>query len=266
MYNKKIIILMITGIVTIGSTVVYALETNYTNSSVISCTKSYNDSTYTAIESMIAQSHEGVPNGAPIDWKYKPRIENLYKPYGWNALTQWGQIYLEEGYEYPQNTAIEISNFKIYGYSQYDGEWKLIKHSMPGDVFYREDYNGDMHTTLPNKIKKDYENKKLTVKLDKETVGYNLHPFSQQINISDSSIYDLQYIMFRMDVRLVKWDENAIDDRDAARYVANVGGDWWRNVGDVWQPDWSTNVGIGQGQFRTITKDIKSCFMTNKLY
>lgn len=219
-------------------------------------------SSYTPKTSMSANSHEGIPNGAPTDWKYKPRIENLTRPNGWNAVGLWGQIYLEEGYSYPTNTAIEIRNFKMYGYSETTKEWKLITHSMPGDVFYKEDFAGDANKAMPSKIKKNTANKSLTVKLDKDTKGYNLHPFSQQINTRNAGLPDVKYVISQMDVRLVKWDENGVDDRDKAHYVANVGGDWWRNVGDVWQPDWSTNKGIAQGQFRTITKDWKTCYMT----
>ena len=219
-------------------------------------------SSYTPKDSMLATAHEGIPNGAPIDWKYKPRIENQNRPNNWKAIGQWGQVYLEEGFDYPENTAIEIANFKMYGYSEQLKEWKLINHSIPGDVFYVEDFNGDTNKVFPNKIKKDYENKTLTVKLDKDTKGFNLHPFSQQIDTRSMGLPDVKYVISQMDVRLVKWDENGIDDMDKARYVANVGGDWWRNVGDVWKPDWSTNVGIAQGQFRTISKEWKSCYMT----
>ena len=219
-------------------------------------------SSYTPKDSMSATAHEGIPNGAPTDWKYKPRIENQNRPNNWNAVGQWGQVYLEEGFSYPENTAIEIANFKMYGYSEQLKEWKLINHSIPGDVFYVEDFNGDTNKAFPNKIKKDYENKSLIVKLDKDTKGFNLHPFSQQIDTKSVGLPDVKYVISQMDVRLVKWDENGIDDMDKARYVANVGGDWWRNVGDVWKPDWSTNVGIAQGQFRTISKEWKSCYMT----
>ena len=220
------------------------------------------NSTYTPKTSMSANSHEGIPNGAPTDWNYRPRLENLTRPNGWNAVGLWGQIYLEEGYSYPTNTAVEIRNFKMYGYSETTKEWKLITHSMPGDVFYKEDFAGDANKTMPNKIRKNTADKSLIVKLDKDTKGYNLHPFSKQINTCNAGLPDVKYVISQMDVRLVKWNKNKVDDRNKAHFVANVGGDWWKNVGDVWQPDWSTNKGIAQGQFRTITKNWKTCYMT----
>lgn len=237
------------------------ITSNSANLTIKNSSTSQN-STYTPKTSMSASAHEGIPNGAPADWKYKPRIENLTRPYGWNAVGLWGQIYLEEGHSYPTNTGIEIRNFKLYGYSETNKEWKLITHAMPSDIFYKEDFAGDANKVMPSKIKKNTTNKSLIVKLDKDTKGYNLHPFSQQINTRNAGLPDVKYVISQMDVRLVKWDPNGIDDRDKAHFVANVGGDWWRNVGDVWQPDWSTNVGIAQGQFRTVEKDWKTCYMT----
>ena len=52
-----------------------------------------------------------------------------------------------------------------------------------------------------------------------------VYPFAQQINTSSIGLPDVKYVISQMDVRLVKWDEHGIDDRDKAHYVANVGGE-----------------------------------------
>ena len=66
-----------------------------------------------------------------------------------------------------------------------------------------------------------------------------------------------------MDIRLIVWDKNKESDIDNAKYVANIGADYWSKKGAVWQPDWSTNRDVCIGQFRTITKKWKTLYRTN---
>ena len=46
-----------------------------------------------------------------------------------------------------------------------------------------------------------------------------------------------------------------------AKYVANIGGDWWVEKGATWKPDWSANKDVSLGQFRTLTKEWKTLEM-----
>ena len=48
-----------------------------------------------------------------------------------------------------------------------------------------------------------------------------------------------------------------------AKYVANIGADWWREKGLQWTPDWNSNKDVCVGQFRTITPEWKKLYMTN---
>ena len=50
-------------------------------------------------------------------------------------------------------------------------------------------------------------------------------------------------------------------DIEDAKYVANIGGDWWVEQGATWKPDWSANRDVAVGQFRTITKEWKTLEM-----
>ena len=66
-----------------------------------------------------------------------------------------------------------------------------------------------------------------------------------------------------MDIRLCVWDSAVQSDIDDAKYVANIGADWWRAVGLSWSADWNNNKDVCVGQFRTITKEWKRLYMTN---
>ena len=66
-----------------------------------------------------------------------------------------------------------------------------------------------------------------------------------------------------MDIRLVTWDSTKPNDMSKAKYVANIGGDWWAYKGATWKPDWSANRDICVSQYRIITPNWKTLYMTN---
>ena len=72
---------------------------------------------------------------------------------------------------------------------------------------------------------------------------------------------DIEYVYSTMDIRLITWDTEKPSDINDAKYVANIGGDWWVYVGATWKPDWSANRDVAVGQFRTITKEWKTLEM-----
>ena len=139
----------------------------------------------------------------------------------------------------------------------------------------------DFHNELEQKKKEYFEdegielcNDEITerIKLDYSTVGYNYHPFGSQISLYEKGLTDkdgnvingdILYIFSEMDIRLCVWDSAVQSDIDDAKYVANIGADWWRAVGLSWSADWNNNKDVCVGQFRTITKEWKRLYMTN---
>lgn len=55
---------------------------------------------------------------------------------------------------------------------------------------------------------------------------------------------------------------SGIDDMSTSRYCASCGGDWWREAGLTWAPDWSNNKGIAQPKIMEVTNDWNRFSMT----
>lgn len=229
---------------------------------------------YTPKYSVEAAYHEAVPSCADSnDWKYAPRAgaNNGMKPTGWKGVGIWATIYLQEDQKPVSNTGIEFQNMKLWAYTKTTG-WILLEHANPQGSFYDEDFSNDSHKNFQSNFI-NYESEKRTrIKLDYSTIGYNYHPFGSQIDLveagllnSDGSVIngDTLYILSEMDIRLCVWDASRPSDIDDAKYVANIGADWWREKGLSWTPDWNSNKDVCVGQFRTITKDWKRLYMTN---
>lgn len=212
--------------------------------------------------SIEAQYNEANPNTTEgIDWKEKPRIGKP-RPATWKSVGQWATFYLQDGCKYVKNTGIEIKNMKLYGYSPSKKEWVLLAHSLPRGNFYDESFTNDYNKDFPLNRRFDEENKSTIIHLDETTKGFNYHPFSEQLDLEELDMTDVSYVISTAEVRLVKWDESGVDDLDEARYVGNIGGDWWIKRGAVWQPDWGANFDIAIGQYQTITREWKSLYMT----
>lgn len=209
--------------------------------------------------------HEAIPNcGEQNNWKHAPRFgaDNGMKPASWTAVGAWATIYAQEGFPRAKNTGIEFKNMRIWGYSEKLG-WKLIEWANPVGSFYDEDFVDDYHQDFPSNCFNDEKTKTTKIKLDNTNIGFNYHPFSSQNDLASIGLSDLKYIVSTMDIRLVVWDSNRPNDIQKAKYVANIGGDWWAYKGATWKPDWSANRDICVAQFRTITPNWKTLYMTN---
>ena len=229
---------------------------------------------YTPKYTVEAPYHEAVPSCADTnDWKYAPRAgsDKGMKPLGWKGVGIWSTIYLQEDQKPVSNTGIEFQNMKLWAYTRTTG-WVLLEHANPTGSFYDENFTSDAHKNFLSNYINYGEEKRTRIKLDYSTVGYNYHPFGSQIDLveagllnSDGSVIngDTLYILSEMDIRLCVWDSAQPSDIDEAKYVANIGADWWREKGLSWTPDWNSNKDVCVGQFRTITKEWKRLYMTN---
>ena len=232
------------------------------------------DSSYTPKHSVDSAYHEAVPSCADTnDWKYHPRAGsgNGNKPLGWKGVGIWSTIYLQNGQNPVSNTGIEFQNMKIWAYTKSSG-WVLLEHANPKGSFYDENFGNDAHKNFMSNSINYAEEKRTRIKLDYATLGYNYHPFGSQIDLvemgllnADGSVKNNEtlYILSEMDIRLCVWDASQPSDIDEAKYVANIGADWWREKGLQWTPDWNSNKDVCVGQFRTITQDWKRLYMTN---
>ena len=104
------------------------------------------------------------------------------------------------------------------------------------------------------------------IKQTSETTGRCFHPWGYQKNWRNNSNWSNNgqpYIITKVDFKLVKWDSNGVDNLDRARIVVDSGADWWREVGDTWQSDWSTSRDMAVGKYILATRDLKRVYCTN---
>lgn len=220
-------------------------------------------SNYDTKNSVYGKYHEALPHCSDmLDWKNAPRpgADNAMKPADWKCLGIWSTIYAQDGMRRVSNTGIEFKNMKIYGYSSRRG-WVFLDHANPVGNFYEENFKDDYNKSFPNKVINDKDEKKTRIKLDEETYGFNYHPFGTQIDLESLDMVDIEYVYSTMDIRLITWNPEMPSDINDAKYVANIGGDWWIYKGATWKPDWSANRDISVGQFRTITQEWKTLEM-----
>lgn len=209
--------------------------------------------------------HEAIPKCSEAnDWKYAPRpgADDGKKPASWKALGVWATIYQQDGFSPCKNTGIEFKDMKLYGYSKRRG-WVFIEHANPVGSFYDENFTNDANKDFSSNMF-NYSDQKITkIKLDSRTAGYNYHPFGSQNDLEALDLLDIEYVISTMKIRLITWDDLKASDMENAKYVANIGADWWSYKGATWASDWSANRDVCVGQFRTITRNWKTLYMSS---
>jgi hypothetical protein len=197
----------------------------------------------------------GAPSGVPsyYDWAKGPTGgygNNI--PSGWNAMTAWGQIYAEQGWNPPanSNTRVQITNLDSWYLSKATGKWIQIQHAdtVQGAAFVEDFKNNAAKGADVKDESKNGGGTSVTA-----GYGYNYHFWTDRALILNPS--DIGGIYTRFQARLILNDSNGADDRASARYLANDGADYWRDMTSGWSPDWSTNGGVGGGRFKFVTKD-----------
>ena len=197
--------------------------------------------------------HEGLPHGVPsgYDWQSKPRKGAAEPKAGWTAAIAWGQVYEWAGGNPATNTRIQIKDLAFYYLSKKDNQWRLLQSALRvSGANYREDFVGDVNKPANTRVEKDGS---ISVTCGG---GYNYHfwPNSGRITIPSN---DVAGCFVTVKARLVVDDTTKPDDRENAKYLMSVGGDWWQSLTAPWD-NFKTNADIGIGRFRYITSEWKS--------
>ena len=202
-------------------------------------------------------AHEGIPKGVPTSysWALHPRLNMGIDPGTFRAMTAWGQLYEDSDGNPATNTRVQIRDMKAYVLSKNDNQWHLLQSSrlVEGDA-YQADFIDDINK--PADIR--YENDgSLSVTAGN---GYNFHfwPATGRVVIDPS---DIGGIFTTVQARLVLNDSNLPDDRSQARYLLDVGGDYWLSLTAKWD-QLRTNDDIGIGRFKFVTTEWQSFNMT----
>jgi len=210
----------------------------------------------TSLEEIISdmhEPHEGRPHGVPdnYDWALKPRYGAESPPETWDAAIAWGQLYEWIGGNPATNTRVQIRDLEMYYLSKADLQWHALQKAVEVEgAAYVEDFAGDIHK--PADVRKESDGSVSVTCGD----GFNFHfwPKQGRVNYPKNDVKGC-YVTVR--ARLIMDDPNGEDDRDSARYVMSVGGDWWKSLTAVWD-NWTTNKDMGIGRFRFVTPEWKS--------
>lgn len=232
----------------------------------------------TALTQQYSSSHEATPNIAnpptgAYNWKYAPRInpDGSFPNSTWNAFGHWMTTYKIEGASYYDNVGLLLQNPKAWIWNTSTHSWDILSSDFEWGSWYLEDFYDDGNSTIANSITWEVgasgnHSTWVKIKQDSTTQGRCFHPWGYQKNWRSNSAWSNNgqpYIVTKIDFKLVKYDENGIDNLDNAQLVVNSGGDWWSDVGAVWQPDWSTNRDMCVGKYIKATRELKRAWATN---
>jgi hypothetical protein len=197
--------------------------------------------------------HEGLPHGVPesYDWQAGPRKGAVEPPEGWTAVIAWGQLYEWAERNPATNTRVQIKDLEMYYLSKADSKWHLLQKSVKVDGnAYVEDFVDDINKPADKRNESDGS---ISVTCGG---GFNFHfwPSPGRVQFPANEVAGC---FVTVKARLIVDDALKPDDRDQARFVISVGGDWWESLTAQWD-QWKTNRDMGIGRFRFVTSEWKS--------
>lgn len=130
--------------------------------------------------------NEVVPNGAQARQKvggWFP-FDDISMPEGYNSINPWGQVFIQEGKEYPAKAKLHIKNLTLICYKKSTKEWKILNNrNYINGLFYKEDYS-DSTTLQANII---HSGNEISVDIDNSTKGRCFHFWTSPVTIDDPS-------------------------------------------------------------------------------
>lgn len=200
--------------------------------------------------------HEGRPHGVPAsyDWALRPRVGMGNNPGTFRAMVAWGQLYEDTNGNPATNTRVQIRDIKAYMLSKSDNRWHLLQNSrLVQGAAFREDFVDN--SNKPADIRHE-DDGSISVTAGE---GYNFHFWSPTRTSIDPN--DIAGMFTTVQARLVMNNPSRPDDRSQARYLIDMGGDYWLDVAAQW--DYlKTNGDIGIGRFKYVTMGWQSFNMT----
>jgi hypothetical protein len=216
----------------------------------------FSQTTLDEIVNDMTLAHEGRPHGVPdsYNWAIKPRVGAVEPPADWTAGIAWGQLYEWINGNLATNTRVQIKYLEMYYLSKKDHLWHRVQKALrvSGNA-YVEDFVGDVNKPADTRIESDGS---ISVTCGG---GYNFH-FWPGTGRSTIPANEVAGCFVTVKARLIMGDPLGNDDRDSAKYVLSVGGDWWLSLTAPWD-NFKTNADMGIGRFRFVTPEWRSYSM-----
>ncbi|MFN8205932.1 MAG: T9SS type A sorting domain-containing protein [Bacteroidales bacterium] len=223
---------------------------------LISPLVAFSQTTLDEIVNDMTLPHEGRPHGVPdsYNWSKNPRAGAVEPPADWTAGIAWGQLYEWINGNPATNTRVQIKYLELHYLSKTDHQWHRIQKTLRvnGNA-YVEDFVGDVNKPADTRIESDGS---ISVTCGD---GYNFH-FWPSTGRSSFPANVVAGCFVTVKARLVLDDPLGNDDRDSAKYVLSVGGDWWLSLTAAWD-NFKTNADMGIGRFRFVTPEWRSYSM-----
>jgi hypothetical protein len=209
----------------------------------------------------MAGVNEGHPHGVPDYWDFysHPSIsdgnhaDTSCKGQPCKAIDYWGTIYVDANGSSSSNTRVNVRNCQVFWLNTGTNKWTQWGPDIApeGIEDYPEKFDGP--TTKTNKrIEPDKSMSVLPV-VGKTSHFYGPYP---RIPIDPANFGG---VVSSCEMRLILDNASAPDDRRMARFLGNVGGDFYPQVEG---PGILNNRGIAGGKYKYIKPDWRSFAMT----
>ncbi len=214
------------------------------------------------VNSQTAATHEAAIIDVRYEWQKKPMIImqspsgadipswfEYSKPAWCYMLNSWHQIFEAEGNK-ASNTRVQFRNLKTYVLSESTRTWKLLVTDLAPytDTWkYPFVFAADKGTRVESSGGLSFLAK----------YPQFAHGYGTQNTIVPQ---DIRAVFVSMETRLVLNNATGTDDRASARYLVNVGADYWPNAAAV-NNTWGYAPGVGQGRFILATPEWRTATM-----
>lgn len=169
------------------------------------------------------------------------------------AMTNWGQVYIPRAGSTAINTRCQIRNLTSKLLRK-NGTWETVQSGGPQGGAFREDF---MNNEAINPDVRDESANggglSMIVGVGQWT-GFNYHFW----NTGSRAVVDVNNtvaVYTSCEARLIISNPSLPDDRANCKNLLQMGADWWLNHSGGWLPDWSANSGICGGRAKWVTTE-----------
>jgi hypothetical protein len=206
--------------------------------------------------------NEGHPHGVPSDWGFYagPRISDgnhadtsCAKGSPCRAIDYWGTVYIDANGSPSRNTRVNVRNCQAFWLNSSTHAWTKWgpDTSFQGVEDYPEKFDGP--STPTNLRTEPDKTMSILPASGKTTHFYGPYP---RIPIDPAHFAGVVSVC---EMRLILDNPTGPDDRGIAKFLGNVGGDFYPSTTGA---GILNNPGIAGGKFKYITKDWRSFAMT----